>query len=171
MWSASGSGSHATSSVVSVAGRSANQRTAGTSTKETKDARQNGKETERERGRCGGSRRAAHPFIHCVCVQVQVSARPSATKQLCVVARGAIGCAGSTLFCPTLAHAPCRGATSGLGCVWCRSVSTCLRYATLRYATCLPGEAVLGWAALGLGEVVAVRDARCEMREGACFSG
>jgi hypothetical protein len=121
----------------SVAGRSANQRTTGTGTKETKDARQDRKEAER--GRCGGSRRAAHPFIVCASPSPSPSARPSATEPLCVVARGAIGCAGSTLFCPTLAHAHAAvPRLAWVAFVGGRYLPT-LRYATLRYAAHLPG--------------------------------
>jgi hypothetical protein len=120
----------------SVAGRSANQRTTGTGTKETKDARQDRKEAER--GRCGGSRRAAHPFIVCASPSPSPSARPSATEPLCVVARGAIGCAGSTLFCPTLAHAHAAvPRLAWVAFVGGRYLPT-LRYATLRTS---PGEA------------------------------
>jgi hypothetical protein len=79
IWSASGSGSHATSS---VGRRSVSEPTNGGhqhKRKETKDARQKSKEAER--GRCGGSRRA-HPL--CVQVQVQVQVRDQVRQNSCV---------------------------------------------------------------------------------------
>jgi hypothetical protein len=66
----------------SVAGRSANQRTTGTGTKETKDARQKGKEAERE----GAAAGVGAPPIHslCVQVQVQVQVRDQVRQNRCV---------------------------------------------------------------------------------------